>query len=352
PFWAFLAMFVYYYYIKKSTDLVKSFINAFIYSTPFFGVLILYVFFRIFFISLNFSTSSGFWKSFLFRNRLADFYTLVANLTNQSIYFLPGGNFKLKSFLAILFFTIILFLFFRCNKKKYFIFLMISFFMFLWPAVFGQYVNRYLYTALPFYLLAILFSVTFFERKNYLFNKVFQKIIIFIFSILLVFNFLILFKALKERELFLFQRKNALNELVSNDFLKKKNLVFIALPQRVFCNSLAQELWIMGFNTDFSIYYDDRTFVAIPKYIKKINNPIILIKRNKIFLTLDEKDNCFFEYNLSSSKIGTIEPLDGKVEQIKSIRIILEDKYLNEDLIFVTWDYENNKFKILNEKPL
>lgn len=99
-----------------------------------------------------------------FKNRFFDLVTFGADISNLS--WLPGGNRLLKGSLIFLFFTFLIWLLYKNKQKKVMLFCLVSMGMFMWPAILRYYSSRYLYKALPFFIIYLIVGVLFYQYKS------------------------------------------------------------------------------------------------------------------------------------------------------------------------------------------
>ncbi|KKP24455.1 MAG: hypothetical protein SZ59_C0002G0301 [candidate division TM6 bacterium GW2011_GWF2_28_16] len=347
PIWLVLAFITFNCYKNNKLNFYNNFLYSFKLSLGFWFIWGFYFLLRLYFYPINNAVHSNFSINsfrFLF-NRYPDFITLISNLANQSIYFLPGGNFKFKAILVLLYFVPFIFLFMINKNKKYILFFIFSMCLFLWPAILHLYVDRYLYPVLPFYLIIVLILLKINYKQDNLSIILYKKIIIIFLYLLLPFDIYILRSGIKYQSISYYQKELYFNKILNNKNLKNKKVCFLCLPAYLFYNSIAQYLWIKGFNKSFDIYYDDRTFIA-HNFPEKQNNPEIIKLNNGFkFIIKDVNKQSFLTYrgNIMGNLITDKYLQDKPVE----LTLYLDKKYLDPDIKFITWDYSKNEFKIL-----
>lgn len=283
-----------------------------------------------------------------FKERFFHLVTLMSDLAGLS--FLPPGSRLLKGTLIILIFGFLFVFFLRNTKKKYILFFLGSMLIFMWPAILRYYASRYLYKSLFFYVLILLFFIQFsFLNKSFTSYKTKKIVLVFIY-LLLTFNIILLFFSFKKREERLFKLNSAFSSLVSNKKVQNKALCFVGLPWSFFPTGVAQGVWINGISSDLPVYYDRRTwgFSNLPVFknwlkIDVIKNGFRLrsLNSNDLHIAAGGQEE-FAMGDLTINKRSDGKPID--------VSLIFDKKYLKQDILFVSWDYEEFKFKILGSK--
>lgn len=141
------------------------------------------------------------------------------------------------------------------------------------------------------------------------------------------------------RENILHKTSQAFDELAHDPRIKNRALCFIALPYDIFPTGIAQALRMRGVPETQKIYYDNSTFVWSNKPIVK-NYISISQTNNKLCMSSNDTSAWFTPYNKLTA-MGTITGTSSR------ICYDFEEKYQKQNLLFITWDYEQHKFVIL-----
>jgi hypothetical protein len=274
------------------------------------------------------------------QNRFFDVINLCCSLAY--IPWLGEGYTFIKAPILILFACSVFLLFVFSKNKKFLLFLMFSFIIMLWPAYFRNYSERYLYSALPFFLVFFIFTLNHVVPKIPLLIK---KIFMGIVGIIVFTGGLFVINAIhtisKESPIV----NNALKELVSDKEIHFKKLCFIGLPAKWFAYGIAQAIWMHGINKEYPIYYDNQTSITTnEKTIKLSVIPIESGFRLTILNTNKASFTRLSDINLHMGKKIIHKQIK---ENILDISYVLDKKWIDENPYFITWDYEKNLFAIL-----
>lgn len=267
----------------------------------------------------------------------ANFATLFFEIININI---SSGNFLLKLFLGLVVLFLFLFLFYRSRYKKevlYFLFIFISG---IWPLFFLGYRSRYVFFAFPFFIFMFLILLKDFYKKN-------KKIVISFFILLLSYNIyysdLILKQRIKNNYCYYLAYRNLLKY---KNIIKDRNLCFVGVPITFYSN-VAQFLWLNNLNIGKNINVNGDSLIKDSTKNTKIF--IRPIEMGFEFQLLKDDSACFFE-NGNRISMGNFYSYKNNIS-IKR-KVFFDNKYLEQNMLFITWDYKKNKFKVLEEKPL
>jgi len=322
----------------------QSFKNAFIKTLPLGGVAMLYLVVRFLTYPVTATTGSTIITSTAshllssFKHRFFELVTLLADLSNTSL--IPPGNRIFKGAVMVLFATAVVYLFVKSRHKKITLSLLLCTAFYLWPAL-RSYQPRYFYFALPFFILMLLILI---KEKVHT-----TKIVVIFCSLMLGVNAFVVVRTMNTRQQTLHMTTQAFDQLCRNEALANHTLCFIALPYKHFVCSVAQAVWMRGVNTTLPIYYDIATFTHSDHEISHndfelwpIKNGFRLRSRHNKVWWLTWRGN---RMPMGQKIIHTSSPTDGKVYDMT---YKFDKKLWNKNMLFVSWDYDCKKFKILH----
>jgi hypothetical protein len=176
----------------------------------------------------------------------------------------------------------------------------------------------------------------------------FRKISLGVMWLVLCVNGVLLCNHFKERESVLYQIKTAFMQLAADPLCNGRTLCFIGLPYEYFPSGVAQAAWLYGIDSKKPVYYDPSTFLW---YKKKVSDNPLNIEMNGSVLTLkvlDAKDSWFNPFN-QFCKMGLVT--GDKIDRVSGMPAVLtyrfDEKYVQQNMLFITWDYKHWKFKFL-----
>lgn len=284
---------------------------------------------------LTWVTRGGFAFFTFLKDQFLNYVTWLVDLTNLG--FVPGGNRLRKGTLIILVVMLLGYLFLKCRKKPQVLFLLASTIAFAWPSVIRFYTSRFMYEALPFFVAAIL--VLIFD------NDLPYKPKMLIFGAVIAFNGMMFPSFLSARATTLAVVNTAVRDLVVQLPGNPKSLVFVGLPFGWFCTSVAQACYMNGLSTTVPVYYDKHTFVwseLEPAHI----SPEIAVQRlstSVVEIRLDKPEK--FAFGDRGTNFGHKEWLDENDATVLSWEMS-NDRFDTPEIV-ITWDYKQQKFRIL-----
>lgn len=299
PIWIIAAVYTYQCEFNKSNEsFFKKLKQSLIVSSGFWLVSTFYLITRALVFPIDTITSQTHTQfnftlnlsSFLVRqkSRIFDFVTYISDLCG--LRNLPENHQIIKSLLIFLIFSTVLFLFFKNSKKRILLFLMFSILIFSWPALLMQYQPRYTYMSLAFLIMLIGVLITY---TNIIINCKTKAISTLLSMILISTNGLFLIKTQKHTELKLHANNAVLKELVEdhqfNNAINQNYAICFFNIHPNFATGLAPAMWLFTQKNDFPVYC----------YAQKPD-----------------------------------------MNELK--------KHTDKQILFIAWDYENSKFKILN----
>ena len=351
PFWVIFA--IYFYEKTKNIKNVKFALKI---SIGYWLVALFYLITRasMFPINSNAKTFNCELNVSSFLNRLIvrvfDFVTYIADML--MLTWLPKNHQIINGLIILIFIIIFLILFIKNTihlrqgyggqEKIYILFLLFSTIIFSWPAILIQYQPRYIYMSIPFFILSLIILISYSELNfNFIKNKKFLYALLTATTILFA---LFLYNKLKLREKVLNHITVSFKELINNNTIQnqiknKKPLCFIALPPYWFDMGTAQAMWFLTKDNSYPVYHfgakivekNRHSYREIPQFNKNYLK-VTLTKTDVEIESLNPELLWFYENNIKLSKT----------------KINIPQKYLSENPIFITWDYEKANFKILD----
>ena len=275
---------------------------------------------------------------------------------------------RIGLFLLIIF---LLFWLFIKNKKKihilYFVFCML---LMLWPSyIKGIFAHGYFYEAYHFIFIALIFLFKFYNGNILRFKKIGLTIL----SIITILFTTLTLESFSRREKRIETRTKAIKELAYNPIIKNRSLYFFGLPNGAFVTNTKKAFWMLLDDTSTPMFFD-LSFTTMPTNIYINNIPhwkTILSKyyfekfvpENCVLITPVEggfrlkstdKEKVFFKFNNEYKSIGT--KIINKTTNIDrenlatDVTILFDTKNFRTNTLFITWDYEKSKFKLLSIK--
>ncbi len=256
--------------------------------------------------------------------------------------------------------SIPLILFFTSTKKKLILILAACTGLLFWPVIicgYGSFNDRSFYEPSILFMLSFISLFKFTFLKKYRFARFCG---VFVLSFFVVYNFVFFIQGRRRY----FDAKES--SFLSLDELKKSAgktlqytpLFIFNLPTEVSCNScVPHSLEIYGISKVAVNCYWDHKIRICGSNIGIKNDLLIRVDKNSYrFTTLDKKKlwfNCVDSGDERSE--AYIHDKDDFViipfqeNKIYDISIVFNDKkYFHHDAKFLTWDYKNNKFIVLN----
>lgn len=273
-------------------------------------------------------------------DRIPHLFTFLSEMAN--IPFIPSGNFSLKALIITTLLSLYLYLVIRCRQQYLIFFFLCCGSLFLWPSV-RYYTSRYAYHFIPFFISAIIYIIK--QTVNIKAQRTYVTALGL--TIIILVNFTTLQKSLKTRENQTKNITNAYKELIKNPLLKDKNLCFIGIPFMPFRSSLAQSLWFLGFNDSKQIYGDISSFFECPDEQYRIEPFKITQIKNGFRLQSSDDNLCWPNRDYQTAMGEKIVHKFDRQGRISDVTFIFDEKYLNKDTVFITWDCKSWKFKIL-----
>jgi len=280
------------------------------------------------------------------KDKLPDLMSFLVDLGNLS--FIPGGNRLIKGALIAMLFTLCLFLFFKNKQKKVILFLLGNGLLFMWPALLKQYTLRYGYYALPFFILAFVLLILFYQDS--VIKKKLQVVVGIFSAGLILFNIIFLISMMNVRQAALHEKMIAYQTLVADPRVAGRPLCFLALPRSPFCTGHAQALWMLGINRELPIYYDHSSFVACTPHVCNKALEIIPLSYGFRLKSLYPDQLWWLGFGGEVMRMGEriVHDVDAKTGNVYEVSYLFDQKYLNQGVLFVAWDFENYRFAVID----
>jgi len=190
------------------------------------------------------------------------------------------------------------------------------------------YMSRNLYFALPFF---IYFLIILFLNKYK--DNIYLKIL---FIFLIIFNIKNNYIYLKAREYYSHNAYKSLKNIAKTIKTESRPVCFIGLPCS-YINRAIHPARIYNYKKKLLAFADNNTFLE-----NYDNDTVLEIKKINNNLNLKIINNARF----SGSQEFAMGEIKDTIES-KERDYILNNKYKNLDILFITWDYSKNEFKIL-----
>jgi hypothetical protein len=330
PFWLLGGLWIYHKAAKKNSPPVSCYIKT---LAPFWGITLFYILVRLHFFPFTNQTATltfePTWHSFITRmtSRIFDFVSYTNDMLGLS--WLGQGNQLLKGSIITSIVFLCALLFISNTKKLYIVFALVSIPIFSWPALIMHYQPRYIYMALPWTLCIGIILI----QYNSLLTNHNKKILSFFFAGLICFNAWFLVKHLHEREHVLHTITTAFHQIINNPHTQNRHLCFICLPQPWFRQGTCQAAYMLRGDEKYNIWHYDAElcFATWP---------------DKNFLHLTYKPDCIECTTTNPQNVCFIDAHENK-KNTSTIHIPTD--VLQKNPLFITWDYEKNMFRILDE---
>ncbi|MCK4499841.1 hypothetical protein KAU11_05045, partial [Candidatus Babeliales bacterium] len=349
PIWLLFAIPLYFY--RTVRPIVWREILG--YTVPFWGVLIFYLIVRCQIYPLAFGVDGvmfdpvSVWSKFFSFQYLVDFVWLWLNILGLSA--LPRAMPLLKCGFLILWSTFFFLSFLKSKRKKEILLFLLGALLLYWPAIFMAPRGYFTYIALPPFIIALIIAFS---------ERVYSSYLGIAFMLMLSCHGMLSNRAfLRMRSKKIQLVHNSLSSFLKKDEVQGQSLFFVGIPSEIFpAWGLAPAVWMYRGNDTLPVYSDSclqtRTHLS-SVILESMNLPQITpvnisIKRKTLRMTSTDHSQCFFWGGLlktcSMGKRTVYSYADGKAFDFE---LEIDDKWLYSNPIFVTWDFENQKMRIL-----
>jgi hypothetical protein len=347
-FWILLAIWFYLFFYSREK---WWFLKGIYIWTPYFCSMIGYFFCRLKNYPILSSECSVFnpfdlVEKIIIKIKSLDFITMLVDALGLS--WLPSGQMKIFSFFIFASGALILFL--LSSKKKEVVLLLIGAGSVSWPSFILLHQGRYIYAALPFFIMAFLVCLNGVLRLRWL-----------AVSTCLAFTVAGAVhnrNSLKERAEKLLKVKEIYKELSKRSELKNRSLCFLGVPWPwIDEHGTAQIIWLHRGSSDITVYIDQqccacpltppgkRDWPLMPK------GNLMSVKRDKNsfrFVSLDNS-KVWFPNQSGQTSLGTKvineEGITVFGNRVYDFSITIDEKWLRSDPVFLTWNFENGKIE-------
>ena len=357
PAMLFLGTFIY-------PDISKNFINqikrSIIVTSGFWGISLAFLALRAYLYPIAFEAFGSHRSTLL--NSLSQIQVLVYDILGIS--WLPWGHKILRGSITLTLILLLFYLFIKCTKKLYVLYFLSCAALMVWPGYIGCYSPRYFYEIHPFLLLALVSLLAFNNFKN---KKIRILGILFLSSLVLFYiSFLIINFEIRNKKHGALA--NACIELCKNPEIKNKSLCFLSWPTDGFGDHCATIFWILLDNPKQQIFCDSSTALMqadsniirttrfcniCSKYYTQNYIDIIPAPGGFRFKSLNLQ-KIFFDPGMGNGGYSIGKKIINKKETVNNaivvtdFTILIDKKYLDQNPVFIKWNYANKKFEVIH----
>ena len=276
---------------------------------------------------------------------------------------LPYGHPVIRGVIVLSLISFLTYLFIKNTKKIYILFFLICTALMVWPGYASNYTPRYFYEVHPFTLLATVFLFAYYPNKSLLFKKIGYILLTLLTSFYVVFNY------------HNFELRNNKYKIISDaiiDLTKKievhQNAVcLLSYPYDFFGGSPAAIFWILLNNPNKQIYCEaSACLMQTDSFIVRTTKWMNIISKfyDENYLNIVPVSGGFryrslnpikisFPVNINQASLSLGNKIISKKETVNNQEVVtdftllIDEKYLNQDPIFIRWDYKTKKFEIV-----
>lgn len=288
---------------------------------------------------------------------LANWLTLATDTFAMTA--IPEGNALLKLSILIFFVSILVFGFLCSKRKRNYIGIFFAFILACWPAIIFQHGHRYLYFSTPIFLFAL--ALAFDDLRRKISDKIFACFRGFIFGIIMFAGFVECNESLCAFEYKADFAQTNLKQISKKLAEVERGAILVAMPSELFpLSCIAQAIWLFS-GIEKPIFYDNglncqsTTNNTVYFWPKKENLVDLDFRNNVLTLSTRNSEKLWFGKSAHNGKIdsrfGIGQILDLGVDgqnKLKSIKVKISREIIAQKLIFVSWDYENERVLFLD----
>jgi len=291
--------------------------------------------------------------------RFFDFVTLLVDMLGLT--WLPAGNRFRKGIVLMLAISILGWLFVRSTEKRKISVLLLAAFLFSWISVLMMHQPRYIYLGLPFFIGAILIAIHSVNLGSHAKRRL-EWVTAFGAVALALIGAGHNYTHLKAFECKSIGRDNAHKWFLQQLDPIDKPVCFIGLPQEWFpTEGMAQAVWMYRGSSDIPVYHDwvmNMRCYQQPTLLDEAVLPQgdlleIQVTGRTVHLKSKDPDKVWIRYKTPFGReidctMGTFKALVVDGEKALEATIEIDKKWYSDDLVFVTWDFETQRFKLVN----
>ena len=307
------------------------------------------------------------------KSRIPEFKVFIYDLLHLS--WLPWGQKTIRGIIVISILSLLCWLFIKNKNKVHILYFLFCGIFMIWPVLRVPYSPRYFYEGHPFFLMAFIFLFKFSPS-----SKSIKKSFLFLLSLLIIFQTYFTLESFSRRERKMLTFSTALKELVVNPKIKNKAICPIGYPMDGLGDQFAGILWVMLDDPTIPAYFDTSTiitqldsnlvkptrwrniiseyysenFIKIkpitlsPGYRSHVVNGFRLTSTNPQKVAFNLKNNGF---SLGKKITHKKQIINGE-EMVTDFSLIFDEKYLDQDIVFITWDFKTQRFAFLNSSSI
>jgi hypothetical protein len=289
------------------------------------------------------------------QHRFFDFVTLA--IDTAGITFIPSGYMPVKLLLLMLMTLYCFVLWWQSSKKKEMLLILIGFVAFAWPSVFITHQVRYLYTAIAFFIAAIMVGLAFLQG-----SRRFKLCMHSLPILLIVSGGLYGFQVTKSRSLKSIIIDESYKKLAVMPELKERSICFVGVPFEWFpVSGGAQAIWMHQDGPEFPIYHDRFFEVHMMQQRSPLQEQMIprgdffdvSVKNNVVHMESLDPKQAWFRLETSfgkifSSTMGSVDVINASGRKGFEVSVAIDERWMQTDPVFVTWDYLHGQFKVIS----
>jgi len=350
---------------KRSLSHFFQFIKNYFYCfLPFVLITIFYMVLRAYFHPLTFNhlNDGSAMIGDNLKNILGRSYEIITFMYDfYGLSWLPYGYKKIKLLLFGSLSLSLLFLFIRSSNKLLLLFFGLSIALLLWPSIAVHYSARYVYEVSPF--IALLFACSL-RYAPFSQTKTWRKIGYTLSSLFICLLIFLCVENLSCREEKMATMKQGVMRLIAHQAINNRTLLMTSYPSDGFGNGIAQAIWYFSkqfdipiltdfatrtIQVDTNVFHSDNVHLRCSPYHTKNYVSVTPVENGFRFTSTDpDKIHFFFEKNTTNTSLGR-KIIHKKCDDgVLDFTLIIDKKWLDQDPLFVSWDYEKQAFDLMS----
>ncbi|MBY0353699.1 hypothetical protein K2W90_05025 [Candidatus Babeliales bacterium] len=358
PLWVVMVSFVWQVCERNRTSIADKFKHALLLSCGYWCALVTYFAFRWWVFSSMVTAQpaeslSTKFIAFLVGQKERFFVWVTYACDSFGISFVVAHGKVLKTGLLVVLISLLLWPFVARKKIIFFVFLVLSMLLFTWPSVLLFHQFRYLYIGLPFLMFIVAYATDFYVQK-YCWLRVPMSMAFFLAIAVSGTMFAV---HQKKKEAVFHMTTTAFANLVNDTRCENKTIIFAGLPLRWFAAGTAQAVWLLSRGQKNKVYYDIKTFLvreyegSLPwhGYYQDSYNVSVERVDGGVHIVSHQPEQLFFEkMETENVSLGRRIVNQTNADGLPcAITFVLDQQWLANDIVFVTWDYQQFRFKVL-----